>query len=441
MARAPKKLSALRANRDFRLLWVGGLLTGLGSQFSALALPLLILEETHSSATAGLVASVSAAALLLTLLPGGAVADATERRRLMLLCQCAAVLSCAALAACVLAGRPVLVLVIAVSVIGAVLGSLYAPAAGALLRSAVPGEQLRFAVSRLQARSAAARLVGPLLGGVLYSMSPALPLVVEAVGLAGSMLCLLAVRARAVPAARGRSPLAPRELTAGLTFIWGQPFIRSTLLIFGVGLNTAFGGAVLVGTASLASLDPTGRSVGMFTALAAAGSLAGALLAPKLRSHQRPRATILLCSWTAACAVPLMALAPNGVVMGAFIAPCMLVAGLGNNAFATVMLLVTPTNLTGRVQTAAGFASMLAQPIGPLAGGLLADRIGTGPTFGLLGAVLAVAAAVATVAPGLRTVPSAEFAAGGPVSTVARCTRDYCTRPGCSGTRVLQGVG
>src|SRR2546421_9603556 len=54
----------LRANRDFRLIWVGGLLAGFGSQVATLALPLLVLADTGSPAKAGLVSSVSLTALL-----------------------------------------------------------------------------------------------------------------------------------------------------------------------------------------------------------------------------------------------------------------------------------------------------------------------------------------------------------------------------------------
>ncbi len=76
----------LRSNRDFRLLWMSGLFAVLGSQMSALALPLLILKETGSAVQAGTVGTVSICAVLITMLPGGVMADRVERRRLMRLC-------------------------------------------------------------------------------------------------------------------------------------------------------------------------------------------------------------------------------------------------------------------------------------------------------------------------------------------------------------------
>lgn len=76
----------LRSNRDFRLLWLSGLFAVLGSQMSAIALPLLILKETGSAVQAGAVGTVAVCAVLITMLPGGVMADRVERRRLMRLC-------------------------------------------------------------------------------------------------------------------------------------------------------------------------------------------------------------------------------------------------------------------------------------------------------------------------------------------------------------------
>jgi MFS family permease len=403
---APAPSLPLRANRDFRLIWVGGLLAGFGSQVATLALPLLVLADTGSPTEAGLVSSVSLTTLLIAMLPGGAVADTVERRRLMVWCEFGSLLASAALSVAVLAGHPALALIMLVTVAGAVLGSLFGPASSALLRAAVPEAQLGAAVSRLQARSATARLAGPLVGGALFGVGHALPFFVETIGLGSSVLCLLAVRARAVPGERQAKAFTVRHVSAGLVFILHQPYLRTTLTVFGFGMNAAFGGIVLAAIASSALADPSGRSSGVFATMAAAGMLAGALLAPKTRAHQRPRAAVLLSCWACACTAPALAFVPSGAAMGAVLAPCLLVAAVGNVAFMTMMVLVTPQDLIGRVQSAAGVISMIAQPIGPLAGGLLLNLVGQRATFLVLGAVLVTAAVVATIAPGLRTAPT-----------------------------------
>lgn len=386
----------LRENRDFQLLWVGRMLAGLGSQMGWLVLPLLVLRETGSPAEAGLVGSVSAATFLVAVIPAGAVADAVERRRLMVWCELAGSVVAAGLTATVLAGHPALPLILLATAAIAVLGSLYTPAASALLRAAVPADQLGLALSRMQARGSATQIAGPLLGGALFGLVPALPFAVMAGGLLVSFACLLAVRARSASVRTG-APLAPRELTAGFRFIWRQPYLRTVLIVFGTGLNAAFGGVMLVAITTAAQGDPSGRSSGVIVALAAVGSLVGALIAPRVRAHDRPRAVQVLTCWICAVVVILLAVVTMPLAMGALLAVTLLVSAVANVAFDTEQLRLTPDHLTGRVEAASILISMAAQPVGPLAGGLLVDRFGAATAFLTLGMVIVVSATILTV--------------------------------------------
>jgi len=71
-------------NRDFRLLWIGQALSGLGAEVSSVAYPLLVLATTGSAAKAGLVALVAGAPFVLLQLPAGAYIDRWNRRAVML---------------------------------------------------------------------------------------------------------------------------------------------------------------------------------------------------------------------------------------------------------------------------------------------------------------------------------------------------------------------
>jgi MFS family permease len=331
------------------------------------------------------------------MLPGGAIADAVERRRLMIAGQAAAAASAAVLAAAVFAGWVSLAVVLAVAVAGSVFGSLYAPAAGALLASAVPPDLLGRAATRLQARTAAARLAGPLLGGLLFSWSPALPFAAEACGLAGSVLCLLRVRSRAVPLVRATAALRPAHLLGGLRFVWRNRFLRAATFFFGASLNAAFAGVMTALIASGALRDPGGRTSSLAVGAAAAGTLAGALLAVPLRAYERPRSAMAAAGWTCTAAVGVLAFAAGPLSSAVLIAGCLLVAGVGNAAFGAVLLTATPQELIGRVQSAAGLVSMGLVPLGPLAGGALLEVFGHRWTFLAFATVIAGCATVATV--------------------------------------------
>ena len=83
---APGALSTLRANRNFRLLWIGQVLSDLGTQIGSIAYPLLVLALTHSALIAGAVGTSASIAAFAVRLPAGALADRLDRRRTLIVC-------------------------------------------------------------------------------------------------------------------------------------------------------------------------------------------------------------------------------------------------------------------------------------------------------------------------------------------------------------------
>ena len=89
----------LRESRDLRLLLLGNVVTGLGTQATLVALPYQLYVETHSAFLVGLLGAAELIPLVTLALLGGALADRYDRRRLLLLDQVALVGLAAALAA------------------------------------------------------------------------------------------------------------------------------------------------------------------------------------------------------------------------------------------------------------------------------------------------------------------------------------------------------
>src|SRR5689334_4075317 len=91
-------LSPLRRHRDYRLLYVGQFVSAFGSFITYVALPVQIYQLTQSSAIVGLLGAAQLVPLALTALWGGALADAVDRRKLLLGAE-ALLLGCALLLA------------------------------------------------------------------------------------------------------------------------------------------------------------------------------------------------------------------------------------------------------------------------------------------------------------------------------------------------------
>ncbi|GAA2927846.1 MFS transporter [Kitasatospora cinereorecta] len=401
----------LRSNRDFRLLWMSGLFAVLGAQTGALALPLLVLKETGSAVQAGAVGTVSVGAVLITMLPGGVMADRVERRRLMRLCDAGSLAAVTALSLAVWYGHAPLALVLLVATAGAVLNSVYAPAAFGLMRAVVPPDQMGTATARLQARTSTVRLVGPLVGGALFGVHPALPFAAQALGLLLSTVCVALVRTRSKARTKAGSVFSRRELTAGLTFLWQLPYLRTVLLVFGLGMNFAFGALTFTALSVFSEHGMSGLGGGFVITCVSAGALLGALLAPRIGPDRYGRALIVATCWTCVLTAAALAWLRSPLVAGVLCAVCMCLATVASIGFLSTLLTVTPEDRVGRVQSAATFLSSIVQPFGPLAGGALLTALGSRAAFGAIGCVLAVSAAVVTLAPSVRA--GAAPAAGG----------------------------
>jgi len=95
---------SLGRNREFMLLWSGQALSGLGSQISQVAYPLLVLAVTGSPAKAGIVGFAQQLPIAVLALPAGALADHVNRKRLMIACDATRALALALIPIALAAG-------------------------------------------------------------------------------------------------------------------------------------------------------------------------------------------------------------------------------------------------------------------------------------------------------------------------------------------------
>jgi MFS family permease len=151
----------------YRRLWIASVIAAVGGSFSGLAIPTQLFTLTGSSATVGVSAAVSLVALVVSALWGGALADAMDRRRLLLVADGCLALTYAGLwAQAVLDLRSVPVLMALVACQGLSYGAIMA-AMGAAVPRVVPADLLPAANGLSALVRYTGSIVGPLLAGVL----------------------------------------------------------------------------------------------------------------------------------------------------------------------------------------------------------------------------------------------------------------------------------
>ena len=398
----------LRRNREFTLLWSGQALSGLGSQISTVAYPLLALAVTGSAADAGIVGFARGLPAALLALPAGAVADRVDRRALMVGCDGVRALALAALAVAAATGSAAFALIVAVAVIDGGGATVTAVIERGVLRRLVAPEQLSDAVSLNESRIFGTALAGPLLGGLLFGLGRAIPFALDAVSYAASTASKLAIRTRFQEDAGDGAPGGGWE---GMRWIWRRPFFRGVGLLWAAS-NPVISGLLLLVVVIAKHHHASPALVGVMLAIGAGGGVLGAIAAPALQRRLSPSLVVVGENWVLAAAIAAMLLTASPLLLGVILAAATAVLPVSNSIVVSHRVALAPDRLQGRVTAAFTVISLSFGWVGPLAVGYL-DSAGDQITIAALaGAMLAIAVA-ATLAPSLRHPPSAATQGGG----------------------------
>ena len=284
---------------------------------------------------------------------------------------------------------------------------LFTTAERSALPRVVAAEQLPAALAQNEARTRGAPLAGNPLGDALFGLGQAVPFAVDAVSYLLSVVTLLLIRADFQEQRRPRTTRLHREIAEGIRWLWGQPFLRAAAFLV-AGSNFVFQALVLalIVLAQARGASPT--MIGVLLGLMGAGGLLGALSAPWFQRHLSPTAVIIGANWVWAALLPLIAVVPWPVAMGALAGAMAIIGPAWNVVLGSLSLALTPDRLRGRVSGVQGLAAWGPIPLGSLVGGILLQWLGgVATTLALAGAMLAVAAA-ASLSTAIRHAPALE---------------------------------
>jgi MFS family permease len=363
---------ALR-NRDFRRLWLAGLISDTGDWMLLVALPVLVYQLTGSSLGTSMAFLIELIPAVLITPLAGHLADRSDHRTLLVavsLCQAAALLP-------LLAGThlPVLYCVMALQ---AALASLFDPAKNALLPTLVAEDQLVTANSLIGLNQNLGRLVGAALGGAAL-MAGGLSVIV--IGDAASFL-LSAALIWGVRPANATAPMSgassPRP--------GGHPFARRSVRVgLAVTAITAIGQGlfiVLFVVFVARNLHGNAAENGLLRAVQAIGAIAGGLVLTRATRVRPGRLAGLACLVFGAAAVLTWNL-PHATTAEPVYAALFVCFGIPGVAMLSGLISslqqATTDGERGRVFAAFGAASALGLAVGMVAAGILGDRFGAVP--------------------------------------------------------------
>jgi MFS family permease len=189
-------ITPLRRHRDFRLLFVGRLVSFFGSMITFVAVPYQVYQLSHSTLLVGLLGLVELAALLVFAMLGGALADAADRRAMVLLSEAGLMVGSLLMAGNSLLAKPMLWLIFAVTLLWGSLDAVQRPSLDAMLPRLVDRDELTAAGALRMLSGTVGMIAGPALAGVLISVV-GLPItyLVDVATFVVGLACLAAMRA------------------------------------------------------------------------------------------------------------------------------------------------------------------------------------------------------------------------------------------------------
>jgi MFS family permease len=362
---------SLWRNRDFMLLWSGQAVSSLGTTITQTAYPLLVWDLSHSAALVGLVGGLGTLPYIFLSLLVGALIDRWDRKRLMILCDIGRAINLASVLVVMVLGRLTVAQICANTLIEGTFYVFFNLAEVSCLPRVVSKEQIPLATSQNEATTGTTVLVGPALGGALYTLSQFVPFLADAISYVVSVITLSFIK---VPFQEKRQEDQQRKLLAeireGLAWLWRQPLIRYIAFLTG-GCN--FIGAGLIPILLVLVKQQHGSSLvyGTILTIGGVGAIAGSLLGAPIQKRFRFGPVIICTIWFEALCFPLYAVAPNPLLLGVLSA-CLFVAGpIYNVVQFSYRISLIPDELQGRVNSVFRLLAFGFQPFGFALTGLL----------------------------------------------------------------------
>lgn len=372
--------------RRFDLLWWGQAVSQLGDQVAYLTVPLFVYEILRAQGLGdqaplpfAITYSLDTTPTLVFGFVGGVLLDRVRLRGLLLvadLARAAAFGYLAWVATGQLTGSTLVVVYVTAFVVGT-LSAAYVNGLQAILPLLVPGRQLAAANGRIAATQQAMLALGPLLAGVINSVTgpaPALALNGATYLVSAAALVAIGPVSRSLTLEEGGEAGVVDQALNGLRFLWREPRLRVATLASASGnLALGFIDATFVVMADTVLEARADWQKGVLLAALGVGGVAGAALSSRVSRHLGLGRTMTVG----------MALFGIGLGVGlrttfgpwslAVFVAAFFGLSLLNVALATIRQICTPAVMLGRVITASRAIGWSTLPVGSLLGAALAD--------------------------------------------------------------------
>jgi MFS family permease len=381
---------ALR-HRDYTLYFSGQLVSWVGTWMQSVAMAWMVHRITGQPAWLGIVAFATQAPAFVLSPVGGAIADRFRPRHMALVTQALLLVQAAGMTVDAWSGRDAVWTIVALAVVLGVVGAFDLPARNVLVATTVPREDLPNAIDLNSALFHGSRIVGPALAGLLLATAgEAWCFALNAISYVAALGTLLFMRAGSERIPHGTQSLRSRMME-GARFVWDRPPLRELFVFMGlvVFMGMPYTTLMPVFADNILKAGPSGMGW-LMGAGGIGATLAALFLASRAKTESLPRLVVVS---TVGMAVTLAAFAFSrdlrlSMVLIGLSSLGLVTTNTGNNTLVNVLI---PHELRGRITSLYAMVFMGAIACGALATGVMAQHVGAPWTLtaGAAGCVLA----------------------------------------------------
>ncbi len=408
-----KTFASMHVSRNFRLFFVGQLISVSGTWVNATAGAVLVLQLTHSGVALGVQSALLFLPVLLFGVLGGTFADRFDKRRILLWANAAYAALAGIQFALVATGVVRIWMVFAISFVNGLLYAIEPPTRQAFYVELVGEDHITNAVSLNSALFTGTRVLGGAIAGtMIHAFGLSSPFLLDTVSYVAVIGALLAMRIDELHP-QEKAAREPGLVRAGIRYVWGSLQLRVPLVVMSVVYLMAFNFSVVIPLHAVRTYHGAAQAIGWLYAAIGLGAFLGAIA----MANRQPEPT-------------LRRLGGFAIAFGAFLAVegvaptlplamvAMIPAGYASMLFAitanSTLQRFTRADMRGRVMALYTTIFLGSTAIGGPIAGWFAERYRAPAAFVASGAITILAGLGA-----LRTRPSEDATAG----TAARSVR------------------
>ena len=395
-------ISPLRESPAYRALWIGQIISLMGTQMRYVAVAYQVYVITGSTVAVGLIGLVEVIPLIIFSILGGAIADRHDRRSLIARAQVGSLIVAAALGAISFGDAPSLLWIYLLTGVASAVNGIDRPARTAMVPQLVPPGTLSAAMALRQVVFQVTQIVGPAVGGLMLArFEIGWVYMIDAITYVAAIVALRWVPSTPVTSEGEGSPL--QSIKEGLRFAVRTPVLLSIFCIDLVAMIFGMPRAVFPELAAETfRVGPEG--LGILYAALSAGALIGALTTGWVKNVRRQGRAVLLAVTAWGLLITLAGFSLWSFWLTLFFLALAGAADVISAVFRGTMLQEsTPDSLRGRISAVQIMVVTGGPRVGDVEAGLVAGAFGAAPSVAIGGFVcLLGTAAIAKLFPSLR---------------------------------------